>query len=93
MKNNNTKLIALFAIFPFIFGIILGYYMATPAPKIIEIPCERCQFTQEVEDNITILLNNMHTIFDKYDILDKDGSDEMSELLEAEYNLAIQYNW
>jgi hypothetical protein len=35
----------------------------------------------------------MWKIFDRHDLLDADGSDEMSELLEAQSNLAEIYNW
>lgn len=89
MKKLDYIIIVILAIFPLIGGFILGIDYATPPIK----SCEMCEKDDYIEENIVTVLNNMHIIFDKHNIYDADGSDEMSELLEASYNLANIYNW
>lgn len=89
MKNSNKLLICILAIFPLICGFLLGMDYANPPVK----SCELCEKDTQIEENLTTLLHNMHIIFDKHELYDADSSDEMSELLEAEDNLANIYNW
>lgn len=89
MKNSDKLLICILALFPLICGFFLGRKFANPPVK----SCELCEKHQEIEENTTKLLDNMWKIFDRHDLLDADGSDEMSELLESQSNLAEIYNW
>ena len=89
MKTTNKLLIAILMIFPLICGFILGIDYATPPIKSCEL-CEKCD---TIEANSVKLIHNMCIIFDRYNLYDMDGSDEMAELLEAQDNLAEIYNW
>lgn len=81
MKKKHYIYITILAIFPLIGGFILG------------LDCAKSPINSEIEANTAKLIHNMCIIFDKYDLYDIDGSDEMSELLEAQDNLAYIYNW
>lgn len=89
MKTTNKLLIAILMVFPLICGFLLGMDYATPPIK----SCEMCEKDDYIEKNIVTVLDNMYTIFDRHNIYDADGSDEMSELLEASDNLSNLYNW
>lgn len=89
MKKSDKLLVCIMAIFPLTCGFLLGMDYTNPPVK----SCELCEKHQEIEENTTKLLDNMWTIFDRHDLLNADGSDEMSELLEAQNNLAEIYNW
>lgn len=89
MKTTNKLLIAILMILPLLGGFILGVDYATPPIK----SCEICKNCEEIEANTAKLIHNMCIIFDRHCIYDADGSDEMSELLEAQSNLAEIYNW
>lgn len=89
MKTTNKLLIAILMIFPLICGFLLGVDYATPPIK----QCEICNSNSEIEANTAKLVHNMCIIFDRHCIYDADGSDEMSELLEASDNLSNLYNW
>lgn len=92
MKKGDKILIIVMAIFPLIGGFMLGKKYANTI-IIPEETCTICENHTKIEENTTKLLDNMWTIFDRHDLLDTDGSDEMSELLEAQSNLAEIYNW
>lgn len=89
MKNSDYLLIIFLAIFPLIGGFVLGTDYATPPIKSCEL-CEKCD---TIEANSVKLIHNMCIIFDRHNLYDIDGSDEMSELLEAQNKLAKIYNW
>lgn len=89
MKKSNYLIIVILAIFPLICGFALGVDYATPPVKNCEL-CEKCD---TIEVNTAKLIHNMCIIFDRHNLYDIDGSDEMSELLEAQSNLAEIYDW
>ena len=85
MKTTNKPSIAILMIFPLIGGFLIGQKWGSETIIYPENP--------KIEENIVTVLNNMHIIFDRHDMYDADGSDEMSELLKAQNNLAEIYNW
>lgn len=89
MKKLEYLIIAILAMSLWIGLLFLSIDYINPPVK----SCELCEKHQEIEENTTKLLDNMWKIFDRHDLLDADGSDEMSELLEAQDNLAYIYNW
>ena len=81
MKKSNKLIIAILAIFPLIGGFLLG------------LDCAKSPINKEIEANTASLIHNMCIIFDRHNLYDIDGSDEMAELLEARDNILYYYNW
>lgn len=84
----NKILISLLCIIILFGGIYIGTALVPVQIKYIENAKN-----QEIEENTVELIHNMCIIFDRHNIYDSDGSDEMSELLKAQDNLAEIYNW